>query len=152
MSLLRALQRYGLSWENYLLLGRTLAAACQVRLRVKDPSPTPPISSILPIINEFYLSPQTAWHISDAEKIAWFANFIIKFPFTWGRCVHRSLIVYKLLNGYGIPARLIIGITPGQEEIAGHVWVSRPGDGNRAFAEADDPTRKYLPVFTSARP
>ena len=152
MSLLRSLQRYGLSWENYLLLGRTLTAARQVRHLVKDPSPTPPISSILPIINEFYLSPQTAWHISDAEKIAWFANFITKIPFPWGRCVHRSLIVYKLLNGYGIPARLMIGIIPGKEDVAGHVWVSRVSDGNRAFAEAEEPTAKYLPVFTSARP
>lgn len=152
MRLLGALQRYGLKWENYLLLGRTLSAARQVRHLVRDQSPTPPISTILPIINDFYLAPQTAWHISDAEKIAWFANFITKFPVAWGRCVHRSLIVYKLLNGYGIPARLIIGIVPGREDLAGHVWVSRIGDGNQAFAEAEEPTKKYLPVFSSALP
>lgn len=144
--------RYSFAWENYLLLLRVIQAAWLVRKRVQDRAVTPKFSAAWPVIDSFYLLPQPTWHISDAKKIAWFANFIVNFPFRWGRCLQRSLIVYRLLNGYGQPAKLCIGIDERDKNADGHVWVEKLSEGKRGFAEITEPRDRYTVIYTSALP
>lgn len=144
--------RYAWHWENYLLLARVIQTALLVRQNVREQSVTPKLSSVLPVIDSFYLQPQPHWRISDAKKVAWFANFIVNFPVCWGRCLQRSLIIYRLLNGYGEPARLCIG-APAQNVTAdGHVWVVRLCDEGRGFAESFEPRERYKIIYTSPLP
>lgn len=149
---LRNFYRYAFARENYWLLARGLRAAWQVRRVLPDSSVTPKLVSALPTINSFYLSPQPNWRLSDAKKIAWFANFIVNFPVRWGRCLQRSLIVYRLLNGYGEPARLFIGVDERDATAEGHVWVVRLCDGDRVFAEAVEPRERFTVIYTSPLP
>ena len=149
---LRNFYRYAFAWENYLLLGRVIQAAIQVRQFIRDPSITPKLASALPAIDSFYLPPQPNWRLSDAKKVAWFANFIVNFPIRWGKCLQRSLIVYRLLNGYGELARLYIGVDEQDLTAEGHVWVVRLCDGGRVFAEAVEPRDRFTVIYTSSKP
>lgn len=149
---LRKFPRYACAAENYLLLWRVILTALQVRQAIRDSSITPPLASALPAINSFYLPPQPNWRLSDAKKIAWFANLIVNFPLPWGKCLQRSLIVYRLLNGYGEAARLCIGVDEQDLTAEGHVWVIRLRDGNRVFAEAKEPRERFTVIYESPRP
>jgi hypothetical protein len=149
---LRNFYRYAFAWENYCLLARVLRAAWQVRQVIPDSSITPKLVFALPIIDSFYLPPQPNWRLSDAKKIGWFANFIVNFPVRWGRCLQRSLIVYRLLNGYGEPARLLIGVNEQDPTAEGHVWVVRLCDGGRVFAEATEPRERFTVIYSSPLP
>ncbi len=144
--------RYAFARENYLLLARVVQAALLVRRKISDQSITPKLKHVLPVIDTFFLPPQLNWRISDAKKIAWFANVVINFPWRWGRCLQRSLIVYRLLNGYGIPARLCVGFDPQNSAAEGHVWVINLSAGEKAFAESFDPLEKYIVIYTSPLP
>src|SRR5690349_10414360 len=97
----RSFLRYAFTWENYLLLVRTLQTAQLVRRHLVEQAGSPKLASAIAAVEPLYSPPQPGWHISDAEKIARFANFVVGMPQTWGRCVQRSLIVYRLLNAYG---------------------------------------------------
>jgi hypothetical protein len=149
---LRNFYRYAFAAENYWLLLRVVRAAWHVRQVLPDSSITPKLVSALPTIDSFYLPPQPNWRLSDAKKIAWFANFIVNFPTRWGRCLQRSLIVYRLLNGYGEPARLLIGVDKQDATAEGHVWVVRLCDGDRVFAEAREPRERFTVIYTSPLP
>jgi hypothetical protein len=152
---LRALlkfRRYVWSWENYLLLARTVAAARLVRRRLGASAATPKLAAALPVVNDFYLPPQPGWQISDAEKVARFASFVVNFPTPWGQCLQRSLIVYRLLNGYGIAARLCIGVDREDAARDGHVWVINVKDGGRPVGESVEPRARYQTIFASPLP
>jgi Transglutaminase-like superfamily len=144
--------RYAGAWENYVLLWRVIQSALLVRRRIKDQAITPKLKAIFPFIDEFFLVPQKRWRLSDAKKIAWFANFIVNFPFRWGRCLQRSLIVYRLLNGYGMPANVLIGVNRQDATADGHVWVVRASDNGLAFAEESEPDEKYTIIYRSNLP
>ena len=148
--------RYAGAWENYTLLWRVVSSAWLVRRRIKEQAITPKLKAILPFIDEVmvecFLVPQKRWHLSDAKKIAWFANFMVNFPFRWGRCLQRSLIVYRLLNGYGMPSNLYIGVNQQDATADGHVWVVRVCDNGLAFAEDSEPSEKYTILYRSTLP
>ena len=144
--------RYAWAWENYLLLARVIRAAWLVRRHLRDRSVSPRLEAALPAINALYLPPQPHWQISDSQKIARFASFIVRFPTGWGRCLQQSLITYRLLNGYGIPTRLCLGISQTAPPTNGHAWVTRLSDRGRAFAEAADPRERFILIYTSPLP
>jgi hypothetical protein len=145
--------RYAWRWENYLLLGRVVQTALLVRRRIREKSVTPKLQPYLfPVIDSFYLQPQPHWQLSDAKKVAWFANFIVNFPVRWGGCLQRSLIIYRLLNGYGEPARLCLGEPLHDSTADGHVWVIRLCDKGKGFAESFEPRERYNIIYTSPFP
>ncbi len=147
--------RYAFALENYLLLARVTRAAWLVRRslrRVAGTSDiTPQLKAALPLIPGLYLPPQSRLRISEAEKIARFASLAVTVPVRWGRCLQQSLITWRLLNGYGIPSRLYIGINRNDPD-QGHVWVARTGVSERAFAEAGDPRERFTTIYASPLP
>jgi hypothetical protein len=140
MNLRPLLKIYRHLWalENYALLARAARAAWLVRRRLHDYAVTPRLAEALPVVNDYYLPPQPGWHVSDAEKVTRFASLVVNFPTRWGRCFQRSLVAYRLLNGYGVAARLCVGIDREDARRDGHVWVERLEDG-RACGEASEP-------------
>jgi hypothetical protein len=144
--------KYAFAWENYLLLLRAIGAARAVRGALGDVTPTPQLSSSLRAVEQLYLPPQPGWQIADAETIVQFARFIVNVPNAWGRCVQQSLVAYRLLNGYGIPARVCFGIRRDDPNADGHAWLVRLSEPDRAFAEAADPRERFQIVYTSPRP
>jgi len=144
--------RYIWGWENYLLLARTIRAARLVRKYLPQGQPSPDFASALASVEKLYLSPQSNWTISDDEKIARFAGFIVGFPVEWGKCVQQSLIVYRLLNGYGKPARVCFGVSRNQQSNDGHAWVVKLGEPERPFAERTDPRERFKTVYSSPLP
>lgn len=142
--------RYAFAWENYPLLVRALRAAWLVRRHLRAPSPH--FAAALPVVNQLYLPPQPGWRISDAAKIAPFAGFVVSFPVVWGRCVQQSLIAYRLLNGYGIPAKICFGVSSDATDNDGHAWVITLSDPPLPFAEASDPRARFKLVYTSPLP
>lgn len=142
--------RYAWCWENYVLLGHVVACARLVRRRLPAEA-RPRLADSLPVVNDFYLPPQPGRRISDAEKVARFAGFVVNFPTQWGKCLQRSLIVYRLLNSYGVPARLFIGVDKQNAAREGHVWVELAG-ARRAVGEPFDPRERYTPIFVSSLP
>jgi hypothetical protein len=144
--------RYACAWEDYLLLARTIEAAWLVRRHLREGAVTPRLEAALPAVTALYLPPQPRWHISDAEKIARFASVAVLFPTRWGRCLQRALIMYRLLNGYGIPTRVCLGIDPAHPQADGHAWVTRLSDHGRPFAETPDPRERFTLIYASRLP
>lgn len=144
--------RYAFAWENYPLLVRALRAAWLVRWHLRERAPSPHFSAVLPAVNQLYLPPQPSWRISEAEKIARFAGFVVNFPVAWGRCVQQSLIAYRLLNGYGIPAKICFGVNSDAADNDGHAWVITLSDPPRPFAETSDPRARFKLVYASPLP
>lgn len=144
--------RYIFDWENYLLLARAIEAARLVRRHLPEQAISPQFGSALTVVDRLYLPPQIGWAISEEEKIARFAAFVINFPVEWGKCVQQSLIVYRLLNGYGIPAKICFGVSRDQTTTDGHAWVEKLSEPERPFAELSNPREKFTVVFTSQCP
>ncbi len=144
--------RYIFDWENYLLLVRAIEAARLVRRLLPERAVSPHFASALTAVEWLYLPPQPGWKISDEEKIARFAAFVTGFPVEWGKCVQQSLIVYRLLNGYGIPAKICFGVSRDERLNEGHAWVVKLSEPERPFVEATDPREKFTTVYTSPLP
>lgn len=144
--------RYVFCWENHLLLVRAIRAAWLVRQMLPERATSPHFASALPTVERLYLPPQPNWRISDEQKVARFAAFVISFPIEWGKCVQQSLITYRLLNGYGIPAKICFGVSRDQNANDGHAWVVKLSEPERAFAEAANPRERFVPVYTSPLP
>ena len=150
--------RYVWEWENYVLLARTWQAARLVKGLLNAPSPS--LKDSIVAVAPCYLAPQTHWRISDPAKIYLFAHWMTGVPVDWAsdeasderRCVQRSLVVYRLLNGYGIPTRVQFGIRRDDKTQPGHAWVYTLSEPQRAFGETENPLERFLPVFTSALP
>lgn len=106
----------------------------------------------LAAVEKVYLPAQEKWKITDDLKIAKFAAFAVNFPFRWGRCVQQSLIVYRLLNGYGIPARICFGVSLKNPLSEGHAWVVKLSEPDKAFAESFDPGERFKTVYVSPNP
>ncbi len=143
--------RYAFAWENYPLLVRAFRAAWLVRNHLGEQAASPHLSSSLNAVNRMYLPPQ-GWKISDPEKIVRFAAFVVNFPVAWGKCVQQSLIAYRLLNGYGIPAKVCFGISRDESSDEGHAWIVKLSEPERAFAEATDPRARFKVVYASPLP
>jgi len=144
--------RYIWGWENYLLLARTIQAARLVRRHLPEQALSPHFASALTAVEGLYLPPQPGWKISEAEKIARFAAFVTAFPVEWGKCVQQALIVYRLLNGYGIPAKICFGVSRNASANEGHAWVIKLGEPSRPFGEKTDPNENFTMVYTSPYP
>jgi hypothetical protein len=148
--------KYAFAWENYLLLARAIRAAFLVRKILKEvgdgKSASPYLASSLKAVNQMYLPPQSGWRISDPKKIALFANFVVGFPVPWGKCVQRSLIAYRLLNGYGVPAKICFGVSREESSDEGHAWVIRLGAPEQAIGEQFDPRERFKLVYISPMP
>lgn len=144
--------RYIFGWENYLLLVRTIQAARLVRRHLPGREPSPLFSSALAVVPHFYLPPQKGWKISDERKIVSFAGFVTNFPIEWGRCVQQSLIVYRLLNAYGFPAKVCFGVGPNQGSPEGHAWVVKLDEPDRLLTESTDPRQRFTMVYVSPLP
>jgi hypothetical protein len=161
MALKRLLKfyKYAFAWENYLLLARAIRAALLVRRSLAENAVSPHLASSLNAVNLMYLAPQPGWKISTTsdseegpEKIALFASFVVNFPYAWGKCVQQSLITYRLLNGYGIPARICFGVSRDEPSDTGHAWVVRLSDPGQAVGEKSHPRDRFKLVFTSPLP
>lgn len=143
---------YIFDWENYLLLARTIQAARLVRQHLPEREPSPLFSSALQAVSHFYLPAQPGWRISDERKIVRFAGFVTNFPIEWGKCVQQSLIVYRLLNAYGIPAKVCFGVSREQKSPDGHAWVVKLDEPNRPLTESTDPRERFTMVYASPLP
>ncbi|MEP7339288.1 MAG: lasso peptide biosynthesis B2 protein [Acidobacteriota bacterium] len=144
--------RYAFAWENYLLLARSISAAWLVRQCLPEQAVSPHFASALAAVEHLYLPPQPGWKISDEAKIARFAGFVVRFPFEWGQCVQQSLIAYRLLNGYGIPAKVCFGVSRNEAITEGHAWIVKLNEPDCAFAEAADPRERFTIVYASSLP
>ncbi len=144
--------RYALAWENYQLLFRAASALYLTRAYLKDHRPSPLLSAAIQAVDPIYLRAQKGWKISDPERIVRLAAFLVRLPFIRGKCVQQSLVSYRLLNGYGIPARICFGIKADNLQEAGHAWVVLPGPPDRALGERFAPQTRFKMVYQSPRP
>jgi hypothetical protein len=143
--------KYAFDWENYPLLWRTVRAAWLARKHIEERAASPHFPSSLNAVNRMYLRPQ-GWKISDPDKIALFASFVINFPMTWGKCVQQSLITYRLLNGYGIPAKICFGVSYDESSSDGHAWVVKLNEPENCFGDEGNPGEKFKLVYSSPLP
>lgn len=143
---------FGSSWPNYMLLARTIAAAWLVRRELSARRLSPTLAATIAAVEKLYLSPQPRWRGAEAATIVRFAGFVVGVPLTWGRCVQKSLIAYRLLNGYGFPTRFCCGINRQNQAWDGHAWVECLSTPKCALGESADPYERYLPVYFSPLP
>lgn len=140
--------------ENYPLLFRAISAAWLVWRALPERRVNPSLGPAIRAVDEIYLAPQPGWKITEPEKIAKIADLLTRLPLKWGRCVQHSLITYRLLNGYGIPASICYGI-PGDGatgEAEGHAWVRTVRESDRRLVGPDNPGAGFRVVFVSPRP
>lgn len=134
------------------MLVRAIQAAWLVRKFLSEDAPSPHFASALGVVEKIYLLPQPGWKISSDEKVVHFASFVVNFPVQWGKCVQQSLIAYRLLNGYGIPAKVCFGVSRDEQSTDGHAWVVRLDQPERAIAEKVDPRERFKIVYASPHP
>ncbi|MFN0086956.1 MAG: lasso peptide biosynthesis B2 protein [Blastocatellia bacterium] len=149
--------RYAFAIENYLLLARAIRAARLVKKYLKTDAPSPAFPASVRAAEALHLPPQPGWRLSDPARIAHLASLLVRVPSEWGRCVQRSLIAYRLLNGYGYPARICFGVrkdSRGDDDLTrhGHAWIVKLDDPHRAYAEAADPDEKFKIVYSAPPP
>lgn len=144
--------RYMFEWENYLLLIRAIQAARLVKRVLLEQTLSPHFASALAAVDSLYLSQQPGWSISDDQKIARFAAFVTNIPTEWGKCVQQSLIVYRLLNGYGVPAKICFGVSRNQGSTDGHAWVVKLNNPGQAVGESTNPRERFTLVYVSPMP
>ncbi len=149
---IRQAVEYGMAWPHYLLLARTLRAAWLVRRHLAERQASPQLAATIAAVEKLYLPPQRGWSGVDAVTIMRFAGFVVGVPLSWGRCVQKSLIAYRLLNGYGIPARFCCGVHRQNQALDGHAWVENLSEPRQALGESQDPFERYLPIYSSPLP
>jgi len=144
--------RYMFNWENYLLLVRAIQAARLVKRLLPEQALSPYFASALATVDGLYLPKQPGWNISDDRKIARFAAFVTNVPTEWGKCVQQSLILYRLLNGYGIPAKICFGVSRNPDSTDGHAWVVKLSEPEHPVAESANPHERFTLVYVSPMP
>lgn len=144
--------RLCLAWENYLLLARAIAAARLVRRALPEKDPGPNLGPAIAAAEKFYLPPQPGWMISDPRRIPRFAALVANYPRPWGRCVQQSLIAYRLLNGYGIPAKICYGISRARPRNEGHAWIEPCRKEDAAILGEHRHDREFQLVYQSPLP
>jgi Transglutaminase-like superfamily len=144
--------KYFFAWENGLLLLRAVHAARLVRECLGEAGLTPGLAPSVQAVAQLYLPPQPGWRISNPEKIIHLARILVNVPAAWGRCVQQSLIAYRLLNGYGVPARICFGVSRTEPLVDGHAWIVRLSEPDRAFGESADPRERFQVIYSSPLP
>jgi len=136
--------------EHWEQLYRTVQAAWWVRRTMRGSGISPGVRRAIEAAEEAYLPPQAGWHGADAGQVQRWAARLVRFPRRWGRCVQESLIVYRTLTGYGIPATFCLGLSPDRPNEVGHAWVEviSPGEEPRLPLPRDP----FLVVYRSPRP
>lgn len=66
--------------------------------------------------------PQIQKSLSATEEI------LARVPIAPDTCLYRALARYAILRSAGHPARFVMGIQPGRDEITGHAWVELGGE------------------------
>lgn len=144
--------RYMFEWENYLLLIRTVQAARLVKRVLPEHALSPHFASAVAAVDGMYLPQQPGWSISDDQKISRFAAFVTNIPTEWGKCVQQSLILYRLLNAYGIPAQICFGVSRIPDSTEGHAWVVKLSEPEQAVGETANPRERFTLVYVSPVP
>jgi len=152
MILIRKLYKNFLEREVWQLLFRTILSARLVRQTLAGSGIDPFLSPAISAANSLYLAPQSGWTISKPHLIAKAANPAVVLPRPWGHCVHQSLITYRLLNGYGIPAKICFGISLNNPVAEGHAWIRVVNPMDQALAGAPEPLDRFQVVYVSADP
>jgi hypothetical protein len=143
---------YGRNWQHYLLLWRAFLAARLIRHNLGERQLSPSLVTTIAAVEKSYLPPQAGWRGVEAVTIMHFAGFVVGVPLTWGRCVQKSLIAYRLLNGYGIPVRFCCGVNRQNQALAGHAWIERLSEPRQVLGESYDPYLNYVLVYASPIP
>ena len=82
---------------------------------------------------------------TDPARLVRAADWFLHPLYGSGRCVPRSLILFRLLRRRGHNPTVVYGLKPEKRDgIAGHAWVLLDG---KPFAEWDDPTLKYIETY-----
>lgn len=144
--------QYGRNWRHYLLLWRAFQAARLIRHNLAERQLSPSLATTIAAVEKSYLPPQAGWRGVEAVTILHFAGFVVGLPLTWGRCVQKSLIAYRLLNGYGIPVRFCCGVNRQNQALDGHAWIERVSESRQLLGESNDPYLNYALVYVSPIP
>lgn len=148
----QVLLRKWLRPESLLLLLRTLGAARVVRGALAGCGIDPNLAPAIRAVESVYLPPQAGWRISDPRLIASAAIVMTTLPRRWGRCVQQSLITYRLLNGYGIPAKVCYGVSIANPDQSGHAWIRAVNPSDQELVGSREPLDHFRVVFVSAVP
>jgi hypothetical protein len=134
-------------WEE---LHRTVQAAWWVWRVMRGAGLSPGLRRAIETAERAYQPPQAGWRGVDPQQVQRWAARLVRLPRRWGRCVQESLIVYRTLNGYGIPATFCLGLSPDRPSEVGHAWVEiiSPGEELRLLLPRDP----FLIVYRSPRP
>ncbi|MFZ4627158.1 MAG: lasso peptide biosynthesis B2 protein [Blastocatellia bacterium] len=133
-------------WEE---LHRTVQAAWWVWQVMRGSGLSPGVRRAIEAAEKASLAPQGGWRGADPRQVQRWAARLVRFPRRWGRCVQESLIVYRTLTGYGIPATFCLGLSPDRPNEVGHAWVEviSPGEELRLLLPRDP----FLVVYRSPR-
>lgn len=142
--------------ENYLLAGRAIRIAWQVWRALPERRSSPhlgPAIRAAAVLNadSALKSRAGARKIADPGRIVWLADLLTRLPVRWGRCVQQTLITFRLLNDYGIPASICYGIPRDNPVGEGHAWVRLWQPEDRALLPPE-PLDRFRIVFILPTP
>jgi hypothetical protein len=139
-----------LGWWRYgCLLFRTLQAAWWVERTLRGAGVSPGIERAIRAVERAYLPPQPGWNGVAPDEVRRLAARLVRLPRRWGRCLQESLITYRILNGYGVPVTLCLGLSRERPSEVGHAWVDLEGAPPRSGSPSE--MGAYRVVYRSPR-
>jgi hypothetical protein len=137
-------------WPNWRQVSRTVQAAWWVWRTMRGAGISPGVRRAIEAAESAYQPPQPGWRGAAPREVQRWAGRLVRFPRRWGRCVQESLIVYRTLNGYGIPATFCLGLSTEYSSEVGHAWVETLSTSQEDALPL--PREPFLIVYRSPRP
>ena len=137
-------------WPNWRQVSRTVQAAWWVWRTMRGAGISPGVRRAIEAAESAYQPPQPGWRGAAPREVQRWAGRLVRFPRRWGRCVQESLIVYRTLSGYGIPATFCLGLSTEYSSEVGHAWVETLSTSQEDALPL--PREPFLIVYRSPRP
>ena len=79
------------------------------------------------------------------ERLAYLVTGTVRFTLRDRFCMKRSILLFHFLRRSGEDVRINFGFSREGGELLGHAWIDLDG---KPFAEAEDPTGRYVRMYT----
>ena len=103
------------------------------------------LSTLLKLLTPKVNGSKPACH--DIGKITRYTESLMRLCplFSGSPCLHRSLVLYRLLNAVGYPVMIHFGVNRKPGRLSGHSWLTFEG---KPVAERTDPSKEFAVVHS----
>ncbi len=88
--------------------------------------------------------------LEDVRLIIRCTDWLLRrLPFVPNTCLVRSLVLYRVLRGMGLPVAVVFGVRPSESGVAGHAWLTQTVWPDLPLGEAG---QRFTTMYTFPQP